>query len=566
MANITVPEPDGTVERAGIEQSANETRITNTNAPVDTSGLFEEQQRAFEIINWHIAESLACRNPPQLLMHVLGAGGVGKSKVIETITDNFEKRGIRNQLVKAAYTGIAASIIGGSTLHTVARLPHKGSKQSAESQRKLANFWANICYLIIDEISMVGRDLLAKLSRILATAKAHAGTGATSEPFGGVNVIIFGDLHQFPPVAGRKSAPLFWPINQAKDTEDEMTGREIYERFQTVVKLCRQVRVTDPEWQELLQHARMGNCQIKHLKLLHALTLTNPNCPDVDMSKAPWNEAVLVTPRHAVRNQWNEVAVLEHCSKTGSQLFISPAEDTISGRELTLEEKYVVATKRSGRDGDGHSDKGGLAPVLMLAIGMKVMVTSNIETELDIANGARGKVVDIMLDKREPAHSEKDCRVKLQYPPVYVLVKLNRTKARVLEELEAGVVPIAAMKRTLMILDGQTRKTVSRRQIPLTAAYAFTDYRSQGQTLPAVIVDIATPPTGGLTPFNAYVQLSRSSGSSTIRILRDFEDKLFTSHPCEFLRKEDERLEELDAETKRWWEAHKASIERNEVN
>ena len=44
MANITVPEPDGTIEQAGIEQSANETRITNTNAPVDTSSLFEEQQ------------------------------------------------------------------------------------------------------------------------------------------------------------------------------------------------------------------------------------------------------------------------------------------------------------------------------------------------------------------------------------------------------------------------------------------------------------------------------------------------------------------------------------------
>ncbi|KAF8478323.1 hypothetical protein JB92DRAFT_2601607, partial [Gautieria morchelliformis] len=69
----------------------------------------------------------------------------------------------------------------------------------------------------------------------------------------------------------------------------------------------------------------------------------------------------------------------------------------------------------------------------------------------------------------------------------------------------------------------------------LTAAYAFTDYRSQGQTLPCVIVDIATPPTGGLTPFNAYVALSRSSGS-------------------EFLRLEDERLEALDIETAAWWE------------
>ncbi|KAI5984330.1 hypothetical protein EDD15DRAFT_2115244, partial [Pisolithus albus] len=44
----------------------------------------------------------------------------------------------------------------------------------------------------------------------------------------------------------------------------------------------------------------------------------------------------------------------------------------------------------------------------------------------------------------------------------------------------------------------------------ITAAYAFTDYRSQGQTLDSVIVDIATPPSGGLNLFNLYVALSRN--------------------------------------------------------
>jgi hypothetical protein len=67
-------------------------------------------------------------------------------------------------------------------------------------------------------------------------------------------------------------------------------------------------------------------------------------------------------------------------------------------------------------------------------------------------------------------------------------------------------------------------------------------------------VDIATPPTGGLTPFNAYVQLFRSSGSNTIRLLCEFNDKLFTQHPSEFLRIEDVRLEKLDEHMKQWWD------------
>ena len=57
--------------------------------------------------------------------------------------------------------------------------------------------------------------------------------------------------------------------------------------------------------------------------------------------------------------------------------------------------------------------------------------------------------------------------------------------------------------------DGKTsRRTMKHRQFPVTPAYAFTDYRSQGQTIPHVIVDIASPPTRGLSLFNLYVALS----------------------------------------------------------
>ncbi|KAI6043798.1 hypothetical protein EDC04DRAFT_2946394 [Pisolithus marmoratus] len=50
----------------------------------------------------------------------------------------------------------------------------------------------------------------------------------------------------------------------------------------------------------------------------------------------------------------------------------------------------------------------------------------------------------------------------------------------------------------------------------MTTAYAFTNYCSQGQTIPFIIMDIASPPTGGLNLFNLYVALSRSSGCNTI--------------------------------------------------
>ncbi|KAG1720743.1 hypothetical protein EDB19DRAFT_1643082, partial [Suillus lakei] len=65
----------------------------------------------------------------------------------------------------------------------------------------------------------------------------------------------------------------------------------------------------------------------------------------------------------------------------------------------------------------------------------------------------------------------------------------------------------------------------------LTPAYSFTDYRSQGQTINNAIIDITTPPTEALTPFNVYVALPRA----------------------QHLRIEDERLAMMDRETKQWW-------------
>ncbi|OAX31861.1 hypothetical protein K503DRAFT_703014, partial [Rhizopogon vinicolor AM-OR11-026] len=58
----------------------------------------------------------------------------------------------------------------------------------------------------------------------------------------------------------------------------------------------------------------------------------------------------------------------------------------------------------------------------------------------------------------------------------------------------------------------------------ITPAYGFTDYRSQGQIVSHTIIDIGTPPTGGLTLLNVYVALSRRRGQDNIRLLRDFDE------------------------------------------
>ena len=269
------------------------------------------------------------------------------------------------------------------------------------------------------------------------------------------------------------------------------------------------------------------------------------------------SDAALVTPRHAVRTQWNEAAVRKMCREKGRQIFKCIAHDTIKGRTIGMKERCILEAHRGKRKRGGHTVKD-LPYSIEIAIGMKVMVTNNIETDLDITNGARGEIIDIILHPDEPPIDANEAIIRLKYMPAYLLVKLSRTRATRLEGLDECVIPIEPVStkyRIKISVNGKMiQRTVERRQFPLTAAYAFTDYRSQGQTIIYVIVDIASPPSGGLSLFNLYVALSRSSGRETIRLLRDFDDEIFAKEHDQPLIREDRRLETLNTETRRWYE------------
>jgi predicted ATP-dependent serine protease len=57
---------------------------------IDVNMLNDEQRHAYDIVDWHLQETINGKLPPQLLMIIPGEGGVGKSKVIQTMSQNFE--------------------------------------------------------------------------------------------------------------------------------------------------------------------------------------------------------------------------------------------------------------------------------------------------------------------------------------------------------------------------------------------------------------------------------------------------------------------------------------------
>ena len=327
-----------------------------------------------------------------------------------------------------------------------------------------------------------------------------------------------------------------------------------------MVTLKEQKRVTDPVWLDFLRHLRFGRVREEHLRLLRSLVISNKGAEEVNFADNPWKSAALVTPRHAVRVQWNKAALYKQCHDEGKTIYVCNAEDTHKGRFLTIKEKCLLETHRGKRDRKGGRNRvmKDLPFQIEVAVGMKVMITDNVETDLDITNGARGEIVGVVLHEDEP-DPQGETIVKLKYLPAYILVKLLRTRATKLQGLDECVVPVEPITTTyrmkIKTTEGKVIQcTIQRRQFPITGAYSFTDYHSQGQTIHYVLIDIGPPPHGTLSLFNLYVALSRSSGRETIRLLCDFDDKMFqATHDSELL-KEDARLDDLDQKTLMWYE------------
>lgn len=530
-----------------IEPSVQRLEENNISQPIDVSYLNTEQNRAYEIVHQHLTATLKHRKPPQLLMTVIGPGGTGKTALINEITRLFESMNARRMLAKTATSGVAATLIGGTTLHFWGALPMISPKSDgwmetsnkSIKERRLANILPTD-YLIIDEASMATSELVTFASGMASYIKQDSGNSARA--FGGINVILFGDFHQFPP-PGKQELALY---NSRPPNQTATVGRAIYLQFDTVVILREQMRIKDKQWMEILNRARIGECTCDDIKEIRSLVMTETTCDVPDFTYDPWKSATLVTPRHGVRNPWNEECINRHCATTGHRKYIFEAEDTVGKdrRPLTIGERVVVA-------GISEKKSARLPGRISIAIGMKAMVTWNIATDADLANGARGEIVDIILDPREGLLDTSGLDTTLSYPPVMVLFKPMNDSNCNIGGLGKGLIPIFPSEGTFSaLLPNGKRTTITRRQLAITASYAFTDYRSQGQTLEYALVDIGKTPSGKLSPFSAYVALSRSRGRDTIRLLRDFDDALFTNHPSEELRDEDDRLQTLDLDTK----------------
>src|ERR1700683_5680012 len=90
-------------DRGQVELMIKDATSEQSLSAADPQNLKPDQYCAYDIITWHLEQTMASKKPPPLRMIIHGEGGTGKSKVIQTVMQYFVKRGVKHLLLKAAY-------------------------------------------------------------------------------------------------------------------------------------------------------------------------------------------------------------------------------------------------------------------------------------------------------------------------------------------------------------------------------------------------------------------------------------------------------------------------------
>ncbi|CAF0953354.1 unnamed protein product [Rotaria sordida] len=543
------------------------------NFPTQTSIINEftlnkEQRAAFMIITSHLDGDKRCRigdNNGQLIMCIPGCGGTGKSQLIRALTKYFLVTKRMQMMRKLAPTGIAAAEIDGMTIHSFLGEQRNSRKPRTikPGDSKLEKEWRPVEYLLIDEMSMVGLTLLAKLNRIISTAK-HVDPQV---PFGGVNVIFFGDYLQYRPVFDAPLHTDFTLSSKSKScklpTEKEIqqrVARSLILQINCVVKLTQQMRTEDSRYLQLLERLRHGQCNYDDYELLLTRVVGQPSVDS--LCDSPWNKAPILVFRNEVRTQLNNKAAIHNAAQLGRVPMVCVAQDTCNGKPI---EDSVLIKKLLELSDSKTEHLPGLLPFVP---GMPVILTQNIAIELGLINGINGifrqlvyqsdSVSADVLSEIFPKNTQYIHR------PLYALIEIAKSKVDSnLEVLQPKLIPIPVMEQTFRVdifdiipkdkKPKSNRKailSIKRRALPLVPAYCITTHKSQGQTLNKVVIDLKLPnETEDIAA--VYVPLSRVKRLADLIILRQFDYKVLLIKPSKSQVTEMERLDQLYLETQK---------------
>ncbi|TNE59785.1 MAG: helicase [Bacteroidetes bacterium] len=193
-----------------------------------------------------------------------GKAGTGKTTFLHQIREQLAKR-----MAVVAPTGVAAINAGGMTIHSLFQLPFgpylPGSTRDTARQRKFTRekirLIRSLDLLVIDEISMVRADMLDGIDDVLRRYKNF------TQPFGGVQLLMIGDLHQLPPVVKEEDWMLLRSYYQ---TPYFFSSRALQQSDPVVIELKHIYRQSDNTFIDLLNKVRNNRIDAEVLDTLNS--------------------------------------------------------------------------------------------------------------------------------------------------------------------------------------------------------------------------------------------------------------------------------------------------------
>lgn len=444
---------DGVASYQRLLDKAEPTKLNVEKTNVESVRLSSEQKAVYETIeNSH--ENV----------YITGKAGTGKSLLLEYFVSHTKK-----SVAVAAPTGIAALNVGGMTIHSFFKFPPDViDPKKVNVDYKTREILRNIDAIIIDEVSMIRVDLMEGINVKLQIARR------SDEPFGGVQMIMFGDLYQLPPVVTdgqlhRYFNHTYGGIYFFNAPVVEKTNLKIYE-------LGTIFRQKDPEFRAVLNAIRNGDGSPETLSKLNTRTA-------VEM---PEDGFVTLAGTNQTVSRINHLKL-----------------DALPGETKTYVAEIWGDIKESSFPTEKH---------LKLKSGAQVMMLKNdTEKPRRWVNGTLGVVTKLNKDT--------------------IRVNVDGVEHSVMKETWKKIkYDYDHEKREL------TKTTVSEfTQFPMRLAWAITIHKSQGQTYQSVAVDMSD---GAFAHGQTYVALSRCKSLDGLYLTTAIrrEDVIIDQEIIEFMK------------------------------
>ena len=393
---------------------------------------------------WNIIEKTSAN------LFLTGKAGTGKTTFLKQLKEKSPKR-----MVVLAPTGIAAINAGGMTIHSFFQLPFSpyipgttfgsGEQKRYQFSKLKRNIIRSIDLLVIDEISMVRSDLLDAIDSVLRQyRKRH------DLPFGGVQLLMIGDLQQLAPVVTAQEEQL---LKEHYDTPFFFSSNALKQVGYLTVELKKVYRQQDEQFISLLNQIRENRASDATLQALNQRFIPNFEPPKN-------SNFIRLTTHNAPAQLINEQQLAALPSRAFS--YMAEVEDNFP------ESSYPADF------------------MLTLKPGAQVMFIKN-DPQHRFYNGMIGEVIGVKSDEE----GDK------------IIVRSKDSD----EQFELEKMEWVNAKYTINEETKEIEETVEGkfRQYPLRLAWAITIHKSQGLTFEHAIIDASHSFTHGQT----YVALSR---------------------------------------------------------